>query len=50
MTTVLLFSILPAVLAVIFGGILVAWVNKQAAGDEKMKSIAKAIQDGAKAY
>ncbi len=50
MTTVLLFSILPAVLAVVFGGILGAWVNKQEAGDEKMKSIAKAIQDGAKAY
>ncbi|MFH1292293.1 MAG: sodium-translocating pyrophosphatase [bacterium] len=50
MTTILLFAILPAVLAIVFGGILIAWVNKQPTGDEKMKSIAKAIQSGAKAY
>jgi len=48
--TIALFALLPAVLAVIYGVILIAWINKQPAGDDKMKAIAKAIQDGAKAY
>ncbi len=50
MTTLLLFTILPAILAIAFGIVLIVWINKQPEGDEKMKSIAKAIQDGAKAY
>ena len=39
-----------AVLAIIYGYILARIVLKMPAGNEKMKTIAKAIQEGAKAY
>jgi len=39
-----------AVLAIAFGLILIEIVLRKPEGDEKMKAIAKAIQDGAKAY
>ena len=45
-----LFAILPAVIAIAYGLFLVAWINKQSAGNERMQAIARAIQDGAKAY
>ncbi|MFH1789667.1 MAG: sodium-translocating pyrophosphatase [bacterium] len=50
MSIILLLAILPAIVAILFGIGLVIWINKQENGDDKMKSIAKAIQDGAKAY
>ncbi len=48
--TIALGAILPAVLAVVYGIVLIRWVIKQPAGDERMQAIARAIQDGAKAY
>ncbi len=42
--------IVMAVLGLIFMGIKAAWVNKQDAGDEKMQSISKSIQEGAMAF
>ena len=47
---IVLCAILPAILAVIYGVILINWIKKQPMGDERMQSIARAIQDGAKAY
>ncbi len=46
----LLFALGAAILAIVVGLILVRWILKLPAGDEKMQSIAKAIQEGAKAY
>lgn len=45
-----LLALLPAVIAIVYGVILISWINKQPTGDEKMQAIARAIQDGAKAY
>lgn len=47
---VLLGGILPALIAVAYGAVLIRWVLKQPAGDDRMQAIARAIQDGAKAY
>ena len=38
------------VVALIFAGILIARVNKQAPGNDRMKEIADAISSGAKAF
>lgn len=46
----LLFALGAAILAIVFGFLLMRWILKLPAGDEKMQSIAKAIQEGAKAY
>src|SRR3989339_536314 len=50
MNTPLILSFLAAALAIGYGAILIRWVISRPAGDEKMRSIAKAIQDGAGAY
>src|SRR3989339_2221949 len=47
---ILLGGILPALVAIAYGGVLIRWVLKQPAGDDRMQAIARAIQDGAKAY
>ncbi len=47
---VALFALLPALLAVVSGVVLISWIMKQPAGDERMQAIARAIQEGAKAY
>ena len=47
---VVLYAILPAVLAIVYGVVLISWIIKQPSGDDRMKSIAKAIQEGANAY
>ena len=50
MTPITLFILGSAVLAIIYGAILIRLVLKLPAGNEKMLAIAKAIQEGAKAY
>ncbi len=49
-TIVALLALLPAVLAIAYGVALIVWINRQPTGDERMQSIARAIQEGAKAY
>ena len=46
----LLFALGAAVLAIAYGGYLIKWVLEKSDGNEKMKEIASAIQEGAKAY
>src|SRR5437588_7911862 len=41
---------LAGVLALIYGGYLIFWVLRQPEGNERMKEIARAIQEGAQAY
>lgn len=42
--------IVMAILGLVFMGVKAMWVNKQDAGDEKMQSISKSIQEGAMAF
>lgn len=50
MSSVLLFAIIASAAAIVYGALLSGWILKRSAGDDKMQSIAKAIQEGAKAY
>ncbi len=50
MSAELLIPIIVSIGAIIYGAYLISWVVRQNAGDEKMKSIALAIQQGARAY
>ncbi len=50
MPTSLLFSLIAAAAALIYGGILIKLVLNHPTGSEKMQAIAQAIQVGAKAY
>jgi len=50
MNPALLFSLLTAVLAIGYGAVLIMMVNKKPTGNDTMRSIAKAIQEGASAY
>ena len=45
-----MFALVAAVIALAWGAFLVRWVLKRPAGEGKMLDIAKAIQEGAKAY
>ncbi|MFH1286779.1 MAG: sodium-translocating pyrophosphatase [Candidatus Magasanikbacteria bacterium] len=46
----ILLTIVPAVLAILYGIYLISWIKKQPSGDSRMRDIAGAIQEGAKAY
>ena len=50
MTSITLLIFGGALLAIIYGAILIKTVLRLPAGNEKMQAIAKAIQEGAKAY
>jgi K(+)-stimulated pyrophosphate-energized sodium pump len=50
MTYGLLFALVCAIVALIYGAISIKWVLAQPAGNERMREIAAAIQQGATAY
>jgi K(+)-stimulated pyrophosphate-energized sodium pump len=50
MSTPIIIALVSAVLAIVYGLFLIRWILRLPKGDEKMQSIAKAIQEGAKAY
>ncbi|HNW71350.1 MAG TPA: sodium-translocating pyrophosphatase [Candidatus Paceibacterota bacterium] len=50
MNSYLLFAIISAVIAIVYGLFLAKTIIKKSAGNEKMQSIANAISEGAKAY
>ncbi len=50
MSTYMIIGICAGVIALVYALILAKYVSKQDAGNDKMKSIAKAISDGAKAF
>ncbi len=50
MTTGLIFALVCAVAALAYGFISVSWILKQPEGNERMKEIAGAVQEGASAY
>lgn len=50
MTDGLLFSLVAAIIAIVYGFVLAKIILKKPAGGDKMKEIASAIQVGAKAY
>jgi K(+)-stimulated pyrophosphate-energized sodium pump len=47
---IILFGLLPAVAAIVYGVILMRWILKQPSGADRMKAIAGAIEEGARAY
>jgi len=50
MSLALIFALVCAVAAIVFGVVSIAWVLKQPSGNERMREIAAAVQAGAKAY
>ncbi len=50
MNTVLLAALLASLLALVYAALLIRWILKRPAGDGKMVGIARAIQEGARAY
>ena len=50
MTTGLIFALVCAVVAIVFGGVWINWILAKPAGNPRMQEISAAIQAGAKAY
>ncbi len=50
MSAGLIIALVCAVLAVVYGIISIQWIMAKPAGDDRMKAIANAIQEGAQAY
>ena len=49
-TGVVLFAVVAAFIGIAYGAYLIQWILKLEEGSDKMKAIAKAIQEGANAY
>jgi K(+)-stimulated pyrophosphate-energized sodium pump len=50
MDTILILAISASIIAVLYGLYTITWINKQPAGNDKMKEISDAIAQGASAY
>jgi len=50
MSVALLFALLCALIAVIYGGVSIQWILSRPSGNDRMREIAAAIQQGASAY
>ena len=50
MSTGLVFALVCAVVAILYGWISAQWIMKQPAGNERMQQISGAVQEGAQAY
>ena len=50
MDSAILFSVICSVIAILYGVFSISWILKQSDGNDKMKEIASAIQEGASAY
>nr|MBA3777209.1 sodium/proton-translocating pyrophosphatase [Betaproteobacteria bacterium] len=50
MSTGLIFALVCAVAAIVYGAVSISWILNKPAGNARMQEIAAAIQAGAKAY
>lgn len=50
MNSYLIFALIAAIIAIVYGLVLARLILKKSAGNERMQEIAKAIQEGASAY
>ena len=50
MSTALIFALVCAAAALVYGGWSISWILAKPAGNERMREIAAAIQTGAQAY
>jgi len=50
MNTTIIFALVAAALSIVYGIVLTRNILKKSAGNERMQEIAKAIQQGARAY